>query len=98
MRLFTTSAMGLGISSGAGKRDSREQSNFRARLLSNYQSTDSTGKFIWCSILRVQLRKSPQLQSFIFYFYFFFLYRHRIQWMPFSERSDLPSSSRLATA
>lgn len=51
MKFFTTSPMGLGIATGAGKRDSKVQSNFRAQSLEDYQSVDPATGFIWCPIL-----------------------------------------------
>lgn len=50
MKLFTTSGLGLNIKTGAGQRDSNVQSNFRSRLLQDYNSLDNKGN-AWCPIL-----------------------------------------------
>ncbi|PLB53872.1 hypothetical protein P170DRAFT_396820 [Aspergillus steynii IBT 23096] len=53
MKLFTTSTLGLGAKerAGAGKRDSSEQSCFRAELMLQYKSMHDTQDFAWCPIL-----------------------------------------------
>ncbi|OJJ45725.1 hypothetical protein ASPZODRAFT_152732 [Penicilliopsis zonata CBS 506.65] len=50
MNLFMSSHMGLGIKTDMGPRDSSEQSNFRDRLLQDYNSLRDD-KLIWCPIL-----------------------------------------------
>lgn len=51
MKLFMTSRMGLGINSGEGKRDTKDQSRFREELLKSYDSRDDTGQYAWCPII-----------------------------------------------
>lgn len=54
MRLFTTSQLGLGITSaGAGKRDTRLQSDFRQSLIDSYQCRHPDIKTnFWCPIMK----------------------------------------------
>lgn len=66
MRLFTTSSIGLGISTGTGKRDGGFQADFRSQLLNDYASLDETGDWAWCPILHKYLPHRNVTASHIF--------------------------------
>ncbi|MCJ1351812.1 MAG: hypothetical protein MMC33_001796 [Icmadophila ericetorum] len=53
-KLFTTGRLGLGIISGAGRRNGVLQSDFRSKMIKAYGSAnpDPQKKFIWCPILK----------------------------------------------
>jgi len=52
MQFFTTSKMGLGITStGAGSRSSQQQSNFRDQMIKGYNAKHPTEDWLWCPIL-----------------------------------------------
>ncbi|RAQ50236.1 hypothetical protein AFGD_011576 [Aspergillus flavus] len=52
MNLFTTSKMGLGImTTGAGKRDSEAQSEFRNQLITMGNARHETQDWLWCPVL-----------------------------------------------
>lgn len=51
MKLFTTSSMGLKISTGAGKRNTSDQSNFKASMVKAYDAKHPTQNWIWCPII-----------------------------------------------
>lgn len=69
MKLFTSSPLGLNIRTGAGPRDSKIQSNFRAQLLKDYDSLDQHGN-VWCPILGCYLGPDNVTASHLF------AYRH----------------------
>ncbi|KAJ5462911.1 hypothetical protein N7475_007855 [Penicillium sp. IBT 31633x] len=51
MKLFTTSKMGLGISStGAGRRDLDKQSKFRSDMIKEYNAQRSGYEHLWCPV------------------------------------------------
>jgi hypothetical protein len=59
MKIFTTSSMGMGIkNSGAGPRDSSMQSNFKAGLITAYNSQHPTLPWRWCPVLGCWRSKS----------------------------------------
>lgn len=66
MKLFTTSTMGRGAATGAGKRDGKVQSNFRAQLLKDYESVDPVTGFIWCPILQEYVIEDSMTAAHIF--------------------------------
>lgn len=52
MKLFTTSSMGLAIKgTGAGQRDTNQQSSFRADMIQAYEAKHPTKEWVWCPIL-----------------------------------------------
>ena len=69
MKLFTSSPLGLDIRRGAGLRDSKFQSDFRAQLLKDYDSLDQHGN-AWCPILGCYLGPDNVTASHLF------TYRH----------------------
>ena len=67
MKLFTTSTMGLAITStGAGKRSSSDQSAFRKRLIEAYQAEEPDMECLWCPILGVWVEKEVMRAAHIF--------------------------------
>lgn len=53
MKLFTTSKLGLGITStGAGKRKGEVQTEFRKSLIDSYGCKHPDEKWLWCPILK----------------------------------------------
>ncbi|PKY03798.1 hypothetical protein P168DRAFT_311344 [Aspergillus campestris IBT 28561] len=65
MKLFTSSPLGLNIRTGAGPRDSKTQSSFRAQLLKDYDSLDEQGN-AWCPILGCYLDPDNVTASHLF--------------------------------
>lgn len=51
MQLFTTSPSGLGVSTGMGRRDTSEQSNFRKALIEASNAAHPTDESVWCPVL-----------------------------------------------
>ncbi|KAG0153309.1 hypothetical protein PDIDSM_5159 [Penicillium digitatum] len=52
MKFFTTSTMGMAIKgTGAGARDTSQQSNFRAAMIETYKAKHPTEPWLWCPIL-----------------------------------------------
>ena len=69
IKLFTTSKMGLNITStGAGRRDTTVQSNFRCDLIKAYDSKHSDPKkaFLWCPILKTWCLKQHTTAAHLF--------------------------------
>jgi hypothetical protein len=56
MKLLTSSKLGLGITTGAGARDSRKQSDFRTEMIAKYGAKHPTEDWLWCPILSSWLR------------------------------------------
>jgi HNH endonuclease len=51
LRMFTTSAMGLGLGPGVGHRPTTEQSNFRSDLIKVYDAKNNTlADQLWCPV------------------------------------------------
>ena len=68
IKLFTSSKLGLGIAAAAaGKRDSREQSQFRKSLIKSYDAESSEG-FLWCPVLKDWFDKENVLAGHLFPF------------------------------
>lgn len=51
MQLFTARPCGLGISTGMGRRDSSEQSDFRKALVEASNAAHPTDEAVWCPVL-----------------------------------------------
>ncbi|KAJ5406619.1 hypothetical protein N7465_007903 [Penicillium sp. CMV-2018d] len=52
MKLFTTSSMGLAIKdTGAGQRNTSQQSNFRTDMIQAYEAKHPSEEWLWCPIL-----------------------------------------------
>lgn len=52
MKLFTTSTMGMAVTgTGAGKRNTRDQSSFRKKLIKVYDAKNPELDYIWCPVL-----------------------------------------------
>lgn len=67
-RLFTSSKLGLGIAAAAaGKRDSREQNQFRNSLIKSYDAESSEG-FLWCPVLKDWYDKQHVVAGHLFPF------------------------------
>ncbi|RJE20901.1 hypothetical protein PHISCL_06769 [Aspergillus sclerotialis] len=68
LQLFLSSKRGLDLVSGAGKRDSRDQSNFRQALINAYNATNPDGweDLLWCPVLSKWLPREYVTASHIF--------------------------------
>ncbi len=71
IRLFTTSKLGLGIlSTGAGKRKSRQQSKFRTELIEAYNARGDGAagdeEFLWCPVLATWVHQSCATAAHVF--------------------------------
>jgi hypothetical protein len=66
LALFTTSAMGLGIKTGAGKRDSSIQSNFRQQLITDYTGYGQKPRTAYCPILQESFPLDEMVAAHIF--------------------------------
>ncbi|KAJ1715233.1 hypothetical protein NYO67_2619 [Aspergillus flavus] len=65
MNLFTSSRMGLGVTTGMGERDHSVQSNFRQQLLVDYESERDDG-LIWCPVSHGWIHSDHMTASHIF--------------------------------
>lgn len=67
MNLFTTSKIGLGIqTTGAGKRSSTDQSNFRQKLIQAYEARHRDNTWLWCPIFQDYLDANDVVAAHLF--------------------------------
>jgi HNH endonuclease len=69
IELYTTSKMGLGINdTGRGRRDTSDQSNFRAACIKAYNASDPdpTTKLLWCPVTKSWVPKDLTNAAHIF--------------------------------
>ncbi|KAJ5679166.1 hypothetical protein N7462_007410 [Penicillium macrosclerotiorum] len=67
MKLFTTSKMGIGVlTTGAGKRNSSEQSEFRKGLIQAYEAKHSEQNWLWCPIMGDYLDPKDMVAAHLF--------------------------------
>ncbi|KAJ5880620.1 uncharacterized protein N7473_011673 [Penicillium subrubescens] len=67
MRLFTTSKLGLDISTtGAGARNPQEQSKFREALIESHQAKQPVTDYLWCPIMGEYLDDDAVIAGHLF--------------------------------
>jgi HNH endonuclease len=67
MKLFTTSKMGLAIKdTGAGKRNRKDQINFRTEIINSYASRHEKQDWLWCPILGEWLHSKHTTAAHLF--------------------------------
>jgi hypothetical protein len=67
MKLFTTSKMGLAIKdTGAGKRNRKDQNNFRTEIINAYASRHEEQDWLWCPILGEWLHSKHTTAAHLF--------------------------------
>lgn len=52
LRLFTNAKTGMNIATSTGKRNPKDQSEFRSQLIEKYQAKHETNDWLWCPILQ----------------------------------------------
>ena len=67
IKLFITSSLGLGITNtGAGRRDSSQQSRFRSDLIEVYNAKHPRSEYIWCPIFGDYFPKNATTAAHLF--------------------------------